>query len=406
VLIKAGFASPGPSTLTTFVGFSSDVLNDLSATDLECVINVYVALAKCLANVHKPAESVAAYQNALRVSQTSIYVYFGINLINENLFPLCLQILQGSKASDDMSDRSILFPIFNGLFAALQFGQIGQDEQCTYEQSLVARFVYETRVHGDPVHYTRALAMQCEMYGRLGQYEKALEMHTQLAELYNAEEHSSQICEFYGCDRSAQSFSLSALWYAQTGDTTKALETCWYVLNELFPEMERSNVHNSCLLIYPVLWILKDNNFALDARDHFIRWVVEPFDEYFGDGRSTFCLPVYDPIMMVLDLAGNPEVENLADYLDWATTDDNLRYGTVINCALGSYGHFADAISAEICLLLANLTQVHDEKCYLIGNALEVLDEVISLAEVKKMLIAGKRCRELHAKLVEMAKEL
>jgi hypothetical protein len=46
--------------------------------------------------------------------------------------------------------------------------------------------------------------------------------------------------------------------------------------------------------------------------------------------------------MMVLDLVGNPEVENIPDYLDWATTEDNLRYGTVINCTLGSYGHCAD----------------------------------------------------------------
>jgi hypothetical protein len=332
--------------------------------------------------------------------------FFGVNLSTKLSFPSCLQILQGSKASDDMSDRSILFPIFNGLFTALQFGQIDQDEQCTYEQSLVARFVYETRVHGDPVHYTRALAMQGEMYGRLGQYKKALEKHTQLAEIYNAEEHSAQICEFYGCDRVAQSFGLSALWYAQTGDITKALDTCWYVLNELFPEMDRRNVHNSCLLIYPVLWILKDNNFALDARDHFIRWVVEPFDEYFGDGRSTFCLPVFDPIMMVLDLVGNPEVENIPDYLDWATTEDNLRYGTVINCTLGSYGHCADSITAEICLILANHTQIREEKSFLIGNALEILNEVISLTDVKKMFIAGARCRELHAKLVDMAKEL
>jgi hypothetical protein len=30
--------------LTTCVAYSSDVLDDLSATDLECVINVYVAL--------------------------------------------------------------------------------------------------------------------------------------------------------------------------------------------------------------------------------------------------------------------------------------------------------------------------------------------------------------------------
>lgn len=58
------------------VAFSSDVLDDLSAADLESVINVYVALGKCLTNVHKSAESVAAYQNALRVSPTSMHMFY------------------------------------------------------------------------------------------------------------------------------------------------------------------------------------------------------------------------------------------------------------------------------------------------------------------------------------------
>lgn len=60
-------ALTSPSLLSDF---PIEVLNALSSTDLECVINVYIALAKCLANIHKAAESVAAYQNALRVSAT------------------------------------------------------------------------------------------------------------------------------------------------------------------------------------------------------------------------------------------------------------------------------------------------------------------------------------------------
>ena len=305
-----------------------------------------------------------------------------------------------------MSDRSILFPIFSGLFVALKFGQIDQDEECTYEQSLVARFVYETRVHGDPVHYSRTLAMQGEMYGRLGQYEKALEMHMQLAEVYNAEEHSQAICECYGSDRSAQSFCASALWHVQTGNTAKAIETCWYVINDLFPEVERRNVHNSCIMIYPLLWILKDNGHALEARDHFVSIVVEAFEEYFGDGRSTFCLPVFDPIMMVLDIVGHPEVNDFADYLDWAMDEDNLRFGTVINCSLGHYGRCADSISAEICLLLAERMKDCTEKRHLVRSGLDLTTEVMSLTETKRMIIAGQECREMHARLLKVAHEL
>lgn len=372
-------------------------------SDLECVINVYVALAKSLANSHRAADSVIAYQNALRVSHLHRSPCPERN--RHQLFSY-MQILQGSKVADSMPDRSILFPIFCGLFSALQFGQIDQDEECTYEQSLVARFVYETRVHGDAVHYSRALAMQCEMYGRLGQYEKALETHSQLALVYDAEDLSTSICDIYGSDRAAQSFCMSALWCMQLGDTAKAMDTCRYVFDELFPEMEKRNVHNSCCMIYPLLWILKDDNRALEARDYFVRFVMEPFDEYFGDGRSTFCLPVFEPIMMVLALAGSREVDGVAGYLKWALNEENLRFGTVINSTLGAYGRCADSISAEICLLLAERTQNYDDQGYLIRTGIAIVNETRYLSKVKRMLIAGQECRAMHAKLLEMQHKL
>lgn len=305
-----------------------------------------------------------------------------------------------------LEDRSILFPIFSGLFVALKFGQIEQDEECTYEQSLVARFVYETRLHGDPVHYTRALAMQAEMYGRLGQYEKALEIQDVVAQVYNAEEHSADISESYGSDRCAQSFSMAALWHVEMGNVDKAMETCWYVINDLFPKMEPRNVHNSCGIIYPLLWIMKDNGYALEARDNFISLVVDPFDEYFGGGRSTFFLPVYDPIMMLLDLAGSQDVEQFDDYVEWAIIEDNLRYGTVMNCSFGNMAYCADTISAEICFLLAERLNDGEQKRRLISSGLDIANEILSLTEAKRMLVARRVAKELHTKLTEAAVKL
>lgn len=323
------------------------------------------------------------------------------------MIALSPQIIQGSDALETLADRSILFPIFSGLFVALKFGQIEQDEECTYEQSLVARFVYETRLHGDPVHYTRALAMQAEMYGRLGKYEKALEIQALLTQVYDAAEHSEDISECYGSDRCAQSFGMSAVWHDKLGFPEKALETCWYVINDLIPKMEPRNVHNSCVMMYPLLWILKKQGYALEARDNFVRIVVEAFDQYFGGGRSTFCLPVYESILMLLDLAGDPgNEEHFAEYIDWATNEENLRYGTVINCSLGNLGRCPDTISAEICLLLADRMEDCRQKRQLIRTGLEVANEILSLTEAKRMLVAGQECKEMHALLLEAAKEL
>jgi hypothetical protein len=248
--------------------------------------------------------------------------------------------------------------------------------------------------------------MQGEMYGRLGLYEQALETHSQLAVVYEAEEHSTAMCDVYGSDHAAQSFCMSAVWCMQLADTARAMDVCRYVFDELFPEMEKRNVHNSCCMIYPLLWILKNDNRALEARDYFVRFVMDPFEEYFGDGRSTFCLPVFEPIMMVLTLAGSREVDGVAGYLEWALNEDNLRFGTVINGTLGSYGRCADSISAEICLLLAERTPTYKDQRFLIQTGISVVNEATSLAEVKRMLIAGQECQETHAKLLEMGKKL
>ena len=86
------------------------------------------------------------------------------------------------------------------------------------------------------------------------------------------------------------------------------------------PKLEKRNVHVSFMIIFPVLWVMKDNGFALEARDFFDDFVCEAYTEYFGEGRSTFFLPLYDPVMMLLDLAGNADTDDdmMAEYIDWA----------------------------------------------------------------------------------------
>jgi hypothetical protein len=51
-----------------FSGFSSELLNLITRSDLEHLIKVHIALGKVLANVHRGADSVVAYQNALQVN--------------------------------------------------------------------------------------------------------------------------------------------------------------------------------------------------------------------------------------------------------------------------------------------------------------------------------------------------
>ena len=348
---------------TGISGLSEYAIKSLTVSELEFLIKVYVTLGKCLAHVHRGGDSVVAYQDALR-------------------------ILQECPCADLITDRSIVFPIFSGLFLALKFGQIEQDVECSYEQNLVDRFVNETKLHGDIIHYTRALSMQAELYGRLRNYEKAFEVFEELQATYDVDKHTVLICEAYRSDLSAQCFGVSCLWLVLLDRKDEALARCEYIFKELMPKMDIRNVHNSCTMLYPTIWVMKDANRSLEMLETFIKYVVTPFDEYYGEGAFTFYLPAYDPVMMLLELDGRKGkgIDILDNIVDWAIHDDNLRFGTVINNSLGGYGRTCNSMSAEICLLLGQRVDVCDDtKATLVFNGYHVGKEILKISENKRM---------------------
>ena len=326
--------------------------------------------------------------------------------------------MQASPSARYIRDRAIIFPIFSGLFLALKFGQIEQDEERRYEQNLVRRFVAETKLHGDPVHYTRALSMQAEMYGNLKNFTLAFEAFEELKRNYDAEKLSVDICAAYGSDRSAQCFGLSALWYMQLGDRVAAARTCRYIFESLMPKMDMKNVHNSAIMIYPTIWVMKDLGKCAEVLEIFVKFVVEPFDKYLGEGAFTFALPVYDPVMMLLDLCENKdsdECENLEDFVSWALEEENLRFGTVINNALGGYGRDCNSIASEICLLLALRKEFDDDfddaekaetRATLVMNGLVIARESMAFTIEKKMYAAQMQVKPVLDALEELADEL
>ena len=153
------------------VGFSCAIAlvdrgHSASAIEIENMIRLLIALGKVLANIHRGKESAAKYNAAI-------------------------SIIQSAPASKDLEDRTFIFPCFSGLFVSLKFGDIEDDDSCTYEKNLVKKFVDQAKLNGDPIHYTRALAMQGETYGRLGEYEKAFASHRELESIYDPDKHSA-----------------------------------------------------------------------------------------------------------------------------------------------------------------------------------------------------------------------
>ena len=129
-------------------------------------------------------------------------------------------------------------------------GAIEQDKECSYEKELCKKFVEQARLNGDPVHYGRALAMEAETLGRLGNFEQALEVVERIKSIYNIETQHAAICKAYASDRVAQSFSHSVNFNNYLGRTQAALETCSYVVEEIIPKSDPKNVHNAfCITI-------------------------------------------------------------------------------------------------------------------------------------------------------------
>jgi hypothetical protein len=296
-----------------------------------------------------------------------------------------LQLVKESKAGGDLADRSVVFPVFSGLYLLLKLGKIKKDEKGTYEQALVARFVTEAHMNGDPIHYARALAMQCETFSRLGDFERALSTYAKLRYSYIPEEHTAGSCLVYGSDRAAQAIGASTLWLVEVGRTQEALATCEFVLGEVMPKMQQRNVHNSFITLYPIMLILKENGMALKAREVLQQYVIDVFSEFFSDGAFTFSLPMHKPLKILLDLHGNHEgeVDNFDAYLNWALEPENLRIGDMLNNAL-SWGRVGNSISAEICLLLAKRVDDRVIKSKLINEGLTLMAEAVDLSRKKR----------------------
>jgi hypothetical protein len=251
--------------------------------------------------------------------------------------------------------------------------------------------------------------MQADMLARQCDFEGALMIHDTLKETYRPACHSGGICRDYGSDRAAQCLSLGAIWQIEVGNAEEALRTCDFVVSEVMPLMEPSNVHNSCTILYPLLWVLKENGMALKARQLFVKYVVDAFQQNFGEGALTFSLKLFDPILMLLDLVEkqDADVTNLQECLEWALCEENLHLGITLNNAFIPYGRMPDTIPAEICLLLAQRTGIAvDDQERLIKNGLQLSAEGVECCRRSNSKASLRRSLPILTELENMAREL
>ncbi len=319
--------------------------------------------------------------------------------------PVFVQILDSApSASNEDFDRSISFPIFSGLFVVLKMGIIDKEDSCNFEKEICERFVEQARLHNDPVHYGRALAMQGETLARLGLFEEALETLEVIKSIYDIETQHAAICKAYGSDRVGQAFAHSVNWNQALGRTDAALATCKYIVEEIVPKSDPRNVHNTMCLLYSVIIAMKDHDLALEARHVILARVVTPFEEHFGSGGGTPTKELWGPILMLLDLQGNAdkEVKRIDEYLGWVLENKNLVIKpAILESAFGAFGITPTAILGEICFSLGGRRECSEYKDTLYSTAEIFMEKAISNSEqipfanmyAKRKL---KEIREVH----------
>ena len=309
-------------------------------------------------------------------------------------------------------------------------GAIEQDEECSYEKDLCKKFSEQARLKGDPVHYGRAMAMEAETLGRLGNFEEALEVNERIKSIYNIETQHAAICKAYGSDRVGQAFAHSVNYNMALGRTQAALDVCTYIVEELAPKSDPKNIHNMFCLLYSVILAFKENGLASKALDLFQSRIEEPFQEHFGQGGSTYSKPMFKPIrtlltlevgstvsapmfkpihtLLTLEVDGdnvNVKDEDIAEFTSWALDSEHFEDKMARQeLAWASFCASPFAIHSEICFSLAKRQKVDEEKRnQLVQKAISLMQK--SVANTAKIPYSNMYARKKLKIMESYAKE-
>lgn len=264
-------------------------------------------------------------------------------------------------------------------------GLISVQKEKEYEQNLVSNFVEETRLHGDPVHYSRSLAMQGEFFCRQGKYAEALECHEKLKRVYNVKKHSALVAAAYNSDRSAQNFAVTANCLYRLGRVKDALQLCNKIINDMMPQMDLKNIHNSAIMMFPLLWILKNERMSKKAANAFDKYVIDPFYLHYGKNGKTFTLSLFKPIKVLLSISMFLEghIKKLdANFFSWALEETSFPLNYSFNKSAASFGRCGASIGSEICLILSKQTDDVDMKIQLVRRGWDLVQEAMKIAVV------------------------
>ena len=181
------------------------------------------------------------------------------------------------------------------------------------------------------------------------------------------------------------------------------------VVEEILPKMDPKNVHNTAMLLLPVIKTMKDDGEFLNARCLFETHVCRNFALYFGDDGTTPMLSMFKPLMYLLDvLIYVDDMPNLDEVIAWAAMDDNGVSTDFLDGLITSLGWSLHCLVAELCLELSKISsgqEAHKAKLQQKSLALarKSFDKMIDKdSESIKFPIAFEDCESI---LIELDNE-
>jgi class 3 adenylate cyclase len=357
----------------SIAGFSVQVLELVGVADLSNIVSLMVAYARAHGLACKHLEMVALYEDALRIFLVA-------------------------RVSDEVKDRTIVFPAFIGLSTAIADGHLEQDRSCRYEQAMLRRFLEETRNHGQRIHHIHALYLQFQLHTKMAELDKALAVHSLIKKVYKPEKHSKGLCRFYAMDSGALSFAMGSYFHLLLGGNKMALKSCRTALKEIVPKIESSFLQAFSVL-YPLTLVLMGTGYGDEGRSFFEKVVIQQYGR--PEGPGFYLTGVYKPFMILLDLTGKKKLkkEKLAEYLTWAIKGEGCRVGKVVNMHLGRLGRCGDSISAEVYTLLAASVPEGRLRDTLLKLGKALADEALKFNKKHRLKIAQEQVHVVLNKL-------
>mmetsp|Transcript_24801 Transcript_24801/g.34650 ORF Transcript_24801/g.34650 Transcript_24801/m.34650 type:complete len:559 (+) Transcript_24801:1-1677(+) len=316
-------------------GMSSKILDSITPDQMNSLARLHISVAKNYSNIR--------------------------DAVNSNIFyESCDLILSTPSVVAKVEDRSVFFVLYSGRFSLLYIGAI-PDDGLILQMEIANKFVEQAQIHGDPVHICRALSMKSLTLSRQGKFEEAIAAQKQLEEIYHAETLCDVICQEYSCDHTAQNYGYSVLWYQVLGRSEEAMLQIDFILEELMPQMPEKNMHNTIMILYPVMFVLKEKGMARKAEDVFLKHIHDCFYRFYGKDSTTYFLFIYEPLRVLFRLARDVEEgsceddEELKKLEDWVLSSDIGTYNPLQWGPMCAMGRDPYCIISEICLMLVTL---------------------------------------------------